>query len=260
MIAGAMIGGGAGLASKGLEAGLNFASAHDAQQFAKKMYTNRFQWMMEDMRKAGLNPILAYREAGPGTPSASGGFQVPDMSGVGQSAIQAATAVAQLKNLQEQTRKTAAEADITEKNVPKAEIETEVWTRAKDLFDRAINWFDQGGSAKVQQDMRSLPEKAGDAWHNLSPIFTDAAEQTAKDLESGVGWLRRKLEAGASSAGSWLKEKAKEGSEEWRRDVEKLAPRSGKDAESRPGRPNSWRPKRGGLWEKQADGTWRRMR
>lgn len=248
-ILGAAIGGGFGLASKGLEAGLNFASAKQAQEFAKKMYTNRFQWMMQDMRKAGLNPILAYREAGPGTPSASGGFQVPDMSGVGQNAIQAAMTVAQLKNLQEQTRKTSAEADLVEKGVPKAEIETELWTRAKDLFDKAINWFDQGGSAKVQEEMRSLPEKASDAWHNLSPILTDAVETTARDLQRGGSWLKQKAEDAATSAGSWLKEKAKEGDT-----------RKSLDAPSRPGRPSSWRPKHPGLWEKQADGSWRRLR
>lgn len=44
-----------------------------AQRFAQKMYQHRYQWAREDMRAAGLNPILMH-SAGPGAaPSAGAG-------------------------------------------------------------------------------------------------------------------------------------------------------------------------------------------
>ncbi len=42
----------------------------DAQQFQTSFYKQRYQRQMEDMRKAGLNPILSYRTGVPGTASA----------------------------------------------------------------------------------------------------------------------------------------------------------------------------------------------
>jgi hypothetical protein len=38
----------------------------------ERMYKHRYQWQMEDMAKAGLNPILAYRQSPPG-PTGIGG-------------------------------------------------------------------------------------------------------------------------------------------------------------------------------------------
>jgi hypothetical protein len=47
--------------------------ANSALQFArnKEMYRNRYQWQMEDMKKAGLNPILSAQMSAGGGPSVS---------------------------------------------------------------------------------------------------------------------------------------------------------------------------------------------
>jgi len=47
------------------------ALQEDAQQFQTSFYKQRYQRQMEDMRAAGLNPILAYKTGVPGTASAS---------------------------------------------------------------------------------------------------------------------------------------------------------------------------------------------
>jgi len=46
-------------------------SAADANQLTKESYQNRYQWTMDDMRKAGMNPIYAYSSGVGG----AGGYQ-----------------------------------------------------------------------------------------------------------------------------------------------------------------------------------------
>lgn len=58
-------------------------SANQAKQqrrWATKMYKNRYQYTMDDMRSAGLNPILAYQQGAGGPPSGATG-QVGDIGG-----------------------------------------------------------------------------------------------------------------------------------------------------------------------------------
>lgn len=63
--------GSAALGAAGSLAGsyMTYSSAQDAMEFSKEAYQNRYQWTMNDMRKAGLNPIFAYQGIGSGSPS-----------------------------------------------------------------------------------------------------------------------------------------------------------------------------------------------
>lgn len=74
-IFGGALGLGGGLASAAMSKWLQ----EDAQDFAKQMYTHRYQYTMKDMRKAGLNPILAYSQGVGGGVSAPMGA-APDFA------------------------------------------------------------------------------------------------------------------------------------------------------------------------------------
>jgi len=68
---GAVIGAGIGAISSAFGASRQNEAAKDAASaqmaFQRESAQNQYQWAMADMRKAGLNPILAYKQGGSGT-------------------------------------------------------------------------------------------------------------------------------------------------------------------------------------------------
>ena len=87
---------GAGLSFLGGERAnaANSAQAAQSMAFSKESYQNRYQWTMDDMKKAGMNPIFAYQNGvGTGLPGAQA-----NMQNTAASAIDARNAMA-LANL-----------------------------------------------------------------------------------------------------------------------------------------------------------------
>lgn len=75
-----------------LNKGVDFASARyfqrSEQSFEKEMSNTAYQRATADMRKAGLNPLLAYQQGGASTPTGGGGM--PLQSGATDAPISSA--------------------------------------------------------------------------------------------------------------------------------------------------------------------------
>lgn len=197
------------LAKMGTEFGLNFASAKMAQDFAEKMYKHRFQWMMGDMKKAGLNPMLAYREAGPGTPTASGGFAPVSAPNMGATARQAMLEMQSLQKLKADTAKSAAEAEIIQKQVPRAEMETEMWERAKVVFDRFMQWLDSGKPGELMGETAksaSMPAEVRALVDQVKEQFSGSTARAPAEMPAELGALKEMLDRAVERGASWLKE------------------------------------------------------
>jgi len=91
------------------------AEAKEASQrqmdFQKETLRSQYQWGMEDMRKAGLNPILAYKQGGAGsasgadyTPGNVGAAAVSGASTATSSALATRAQESQLENIAADTR------------------------------------------------------------------------------------------------------------------------------------------------------------
>lgn len=91
-------------ASKANKASQDAAEAQ--MEFQREMYQNRYQYQMEDMEAAGLNPILSYRQAPPGGPTGASYVAQNEMAQV-PGAIQGAVTSAI-----DQKRQTAQQAAI----------------------------------------------------------------------------------------------------------------------------------------------------
>lgn len=76
--------------------------ASNARWFDRANYQHRYRWQVEDMRAAGLNPVLAASQGAPGLPGAAVA-QVPSnpLKDAVHSGLEAARLHAELKNMKE---------------------------------------------------------------------------------------------------------------------------------------------------------------
>lgn len=110
----------------------NQASAEQAQKqmdFQERMRATQYQTAMDDMQKAGLNPMLAASQGGAGTPTGAMGqvstanFKSPISAAVSSGAQYSALA-ADVNLKDQQATQTVANTTLTEQQAKKTDAET----------------------------------------------------------------------------------------------------------------------------------------
>lgn len=110
---GAAIAAGASLIGGMMNNSSNSAQAEENRDFQEWSYKNRYQWTMQDMEKAGMNPIFAYQNGvGTGLPGSTAVMQNPvddavdSYAAVSNNAIARKRLDAEVKLLEEQRKNT----------------------------------------------------------------------------------------------------------------------------------------------------------
>lgn len=168
----------------------NKASANTQMKFQERMSNSAYQRTMDDMEKAGLNPMLAYSQGGASTPSGAASTAQPaSKTGLAQFAMQAATGLNTAKNqatltgntLQdsEQSRKlqgtqSAKNAADTEQTLLKNQI------LKKDIPFAKLKGDLAGGATKI---MREIGEKFGNSARDIQKTMSKPTPDDQKRMD-----------------------------------------------------------------------------
>lgn len=185
-IGGALIGGGSSLAGDYFKYRWDKEGRQDQNDFSERMSSSAYQRAVVDMRKAGLNPALAYSQGGASTPTASQFSGSPDIGndvirGASAGASAASQAYAQSKQIDAQTELLKAQADKTKADTANVAGQTalqmftasasqQATSKSAQEQDFAARLFElqkellryQGLSAKYsaeQMDREAIPER-----------------------------------------------------------------------------------------------------
>lgn len=179
LLGGALIGG----ASSALQGRQQRRAADRSNEFTREQLQNRHQWEVDDLRKAGLNPILSAH----GTPSIGSSAQagVPDhaaaISGASSTAVQAKRNQQEVKVLRQQEKKIRNEAQ-------KAESDAQIAGLA--ARDAAANYIHSTAARNFR--ISKAGQRQGLAEYILSKPMSSAAGVSIKKLDkhtSNLNWI-----------------------------------------------------------------------
>lgn len=196
---------GLGFGGTAFSAKLSADEALKQRKFQREVYRSRYQWTMEDMRKAGLNPMLAYK-TGVGQPGSGAMGSVPDAAAgiAGQRSASAASSQASSAKALRRQQMAGVQASIREADSRVLLNDATAKKVAEDTRIAQERWKLEKLKGEVGEIGLSAVETARDAPMNLyhSAKELRKLESEKVDLDEAI----RRNDARLKARGSKLEE------------------------------------------------------
>lgn len=195
---GGAIGGGTGLIGSAISARMARQDARESRKWQERMSSTAYQRATGDLRKAGLNPMLAYMQGGASTPPGA----MPSYKGIdlgGPEGAAAALGILKLRNesrmVGEQANKIAAETKAIDAKQPVLDIQRDVYTELHKALKLIQSGYHSSGTAKQTNNyLQNLGAAGGsimDFLSTLSKPLNDADKRPAQFYDEPMGVNRR---------------------------------------------------------------------
>lgn len=159
----------AGLGSAAIGAVGSWFSGKQSADAAEYQYKHRYRWMVNDLQKAGLNPMLAVQQS-------PGSVAQPNFENIGEGAVKGFSAAMQAKLLQEQYETQKATTNKTNAEAESLGIKNKI-DRASPLYQEADKAYDY--TTGVQGPSAAASEK----WQADLAVVKNTAEKLSADTQ-----------------------------------------------------------------------------
>lgn len=182
----------------------NMDAQEDVQDFQKWMFEHRYRLQMEDMQKAGLNPMLSYTQGPPGPPSGGGSSGAsPDLVGALSTATQMKRTDSEL-----QTQEAQRQLMLTQgaQNVANTDLASQQAAKTAAEIQK-IREEVKSASAKAQIDNANAQQRTTLGQRNVVTDAMDSLRVMGDNLRKSLGVVsetpKRQAERELPRSGSW---------------------------------------------------------
>lgn len=152
----------------------------DAQQFSAQQFATRYQTTVNDMKAAGLNPMLAYGQGGGNAPTSTAA-SAPGGADLGMVHLQSKMNSAQVANVEADTENKKASADLIAGQAAAAWASANQSTASVKQIDATVD--------KIREEIKNIPsegQRIRQATQMLTQQSTLMAQQGATEQERQI--------------------------------------------------------------------------